>query len=303
MPASRFIAADRLDRVSTYELLEAAAGGYVGLDHRFLHAILDRPEGSVPDLIRFALEDRSDPIDLTGDLFHILRYLDRPEALPFYVEMVRHQPQDVEDELVFLFRRFGAAALEPLQKLHEELGEDDAGDVPFLLAGLGVRDPRILNLLVERLEFDVSDAALCLEVYGDPAAIPPLEAILDKIPEEDESLRHEVESAIESLRAERPAPSGPEDPPDKFDIWDYYPDKDSPAFDVIPEEERLALLEHPSAELRAQAATVSCRKPFPRRSERGCSMSRAPIPRPTCAAALGKRWAMPAIHRKSSTAC
>jgi hypothetical protein len=255
MPNPRIITPGEFGRVSTHELLETAAAGYAGLDHRFLHAILDRPEESFPDLLRFALEDREDDrVDLIGDLFQIFRYLDRPEALPFYVEMVRQQPEDVEDELIFLFRRFGAAALEPLLKLHEELAEENAGDVPFLLAGLNVRDPRILNLLLERLEFDVSDAALCLDVYGDPAAIPALRDILEKIPADEASLRHEVESAIDSLRA-GPKSAEPDEPIEKFDIWEYYPDTDIPAFDVIPAEERLELLEHPSAELRAQVAT------------------------------------------------
>ena len=39
----------------------------------------------------------------------------------------------------------GAPALEPLLAAYEELGEENAGDISFLLAALHVRDPRVLK--------------------------------------------------------------------------------------------------------------------------------------------------------------
>ena len=42
-------------QVSTYDLLCAAEQGFVALDHRFLHAIVDDPQKSIRDLLRFGL--------------------------------------------------------------------------------------------------------------------------------------------------------------------------------------------------------------------------------------------------------
>ena len=53
---SLILSPSQYSQVSTYELLRAAQQGFVGLDHRFLHAIVDDPEKSIPDLVRFGLE-------------------------------------------------------------------------------------------------------------------------------------------------------------------------------------------------------------------------------------------------------
>ena len=42
--------------VPAYELLQSAAHGYIGLDHRFLRAIIDRRAEALPDVLRFAAE-------------------------------------------------------------------------------------------------------------------------------------------------------------------------------------------------------------------------------------------------------
>ena len=67
------------------------------------------------------------------------------------------------------------------------MGEEQGSDVAFLLAGLRVRDPRVLELLLDRLEYDAADGAFCLGLYGDPAAQPALEKMLGEIPEEEAS--------------------------------------------------------------------------------------------------------------------
>src|SRR5262249_17793996 len=46
-----------------------------------------------------------------------------------------------------------------------------------------------------------------------------------------------------------------------FDIWATYPKEDSPAFDVLTEEQRLAMLESDSAKLRADAAAYFSNAP------------------------------------------
>jgi hypothetical protein len=55
----------------------------------------------------------------------------------------------------------------------------------------------------------------------------------------------------------QPSDSVEEEPEPPFDIWAEYPPRDDAPFEVLPNEERLALLDHPSAELRAQAAAIS----------------------------------------------
>ena len=254
LPASRLLHLDPASyhRVSPYDLLHAVACGYIGLDHRILHAILDRRAEAVPALVRFGMQDHeSDPLNLESDLVDILRYLRAPEAIPFYIKLVRDTPDDVSDDLIDAFVGAGPTALEPLLQLYEELGEENAGDVGFLLGALKIHDPRVLKILTDRLEYDVSDAALCLDVYGDPAAIPALEEMLQQIPESDESLRRELLDVIENLKK----PPEASDREVVFDIWPLYPAKAGPVFDVLSEADRVEMLDTPHAELRAEAAS------------------------------------------------
>lgn len=229
--------------------MEAAAHGYVAVDHRFLKAILDRPEQAISDLVRFAAADHHDEaVDLEQTLLDIFRSLSTPQALPFLVATVRSDPHDVADELVESLVALGSAAIEPLLELLNELS--DPGDVPFVLSELRVRDPRILEMLQQRLAVDPFDAALCLEIYGDPAAIPALKDTLGRIPDDDRS-RRQIEATLESL-ASNIAPAA--ESPEPFDIWELYPDKDLPALDKLSDAERLAMLERGSAEIRAGVA-------------------------------------------------
>ncbi len=64
-----------------------------------------------------------------------------------------------------------------------------------------IRDPRILDLLTERLEFDAHDTLMLLEVYGDPAAIPALEEFENILEEEDQELRQGIDALEESLQS------------------------------------------------------------------------------------------------------
>jgi len=239
---------ERLQTVPVYHLLEAASQAYLGVDHRFLHAILDQQERSIPDLVRFAAEDHDqDPVLLDDQLLDMFRVLGTPEALPFYVKLVREDPAEIEDYLVEAFVQLGAASVEPLLELMKELPGDDAGEVPFVLSVLHVRDDRILEALIDRLEHDPVDAAVCLEIYGDRKAIPALNAALAEIPP-FEPTYHQLKPLL--VRLESNVEHVPEIA-EPFDIWEFYPERDSPPLELLSEDDRLAMLDVGSAELRA----------------------------------------------------
>ena len=145
----------------------------------------------------------------------------------------------------------GEPAVDPLLELLGEMDAEDAGDVPFVLAALRVRDARILEALTRRLENDPQDAALCLEIYGDPAAIPALEAALAQIPADDPRSRAPMQAVIEGFGARRRLRRNPDE---TFDIWALYPAEAAPDFGALEDEDRLAMLEKGSASLRADVA-------------------------------------------------
>ncbi len=239
-------------QTSPYDLLVAASRGRIGLDQRFLRAILDRPEESVPALVRFGLEDHSaDPVPLEADLVAYFRRVPDPRALPFLIDCIRREPDNVEDDLLDAFCRQGSAAVDPLLALLKELGPENE-EVPFILAGLQVRDPRILEALAGRLPEDPGEAAFNLGMYGDPAAIPELQAVLARLEAAGESTRwdvREVKHAIERL-------SDPEPPVEvePLDICAEYPELEPPRFSILPDSEVLEFLQSPVAEYRSRAA-------------------------------------------------
>jgi hypothetical protein len=236
-----------------YDLLRAAARGHIGIDRRFIQAILDRGEAALPDLLKIAGQRRGDDrVDLEEDLIAIFRHLRTPEALPFFIDCIRREPDDIPDDVVEAILPFGARAIDPLLELYEEIGEEQGSDVAFLLASLGVRDERILKLLLERLDYDAADGAFCLGLYGEPAAKLTLEQLLRDIPQEDLELRREIQFAIEQIDA--PSAEASEIAPEPFDIFELYPERATPPLDVLSDEERLEMLEAGSAELRAEAA-------------------------------------------------
>jgi hypothetical protein len=244
---------ERLDGVPVHTLLEAAACGYLAVDHRFLRAILDHPATSIPDLVRFAARNLDqDRVNLEPPLLDIFRVLKTPEALPFLMTVVRHDRADIDDDLVETIVQLGAPAVDPLLELLANIEKEghDAGEIPFLLSVMHVRDPRILEVLTRRLAND-SDSALYLDFYGDSAAIPALQDAMDKLPEGNLD-RSRIQSFIENISAHS-GETIPE-PPEPFDIWELYAAKDSPNLDPLDDSERLAMLDSGSAEVRAQVA-------------------------------------------------
>jgi HEAT repeat protein len=231
-------------------LLQEASEGRIGFDHRLLHALLDDPSKTIADLVRFGVEEQEDaPIHLDDELLDIFRYLGTAEAIPFYIEYIRRDPSTIPDSLLDALYPIRQQALEPLIELYNTLEEDEAGEVAFLLASFRIHDPRVLPILLDRLEYDAGDGALCLGLYGDPAAKPALEKLLATLDPEESHLRQDVLDAIQQLGR-----TVDEEAFTKFDIWDEFPEKSGPSMEALTEAQRLSLLDAPDAEYRAAAA-------------------------------------------------
>ena len=239
LPASQYASA------SVTELLNEAAHGRLGLDRRWLKAILDRGPAVAAEIIAFGNNyPETSRLELGDDIIAMLRYFKAPEALDFYLGFLRDNPDDVPDDIHFALRELGTAATPPLIELYDELGEEQGGEVAFALATIRPRDERVLALLTGRLDYDMEDAALALGLYGDPAARPALEKFLAQDPANT--------YLIDAL-----ADLGKLDQADEaeFDIWRSYPDVAAADVSVLTETDRVILLrEGGGAEDRVAAA-------------------------------------------------
>jgi HEAT repeat protein len=248
------ITPDKYNATPVYDLLKSAAAGMIGVDHRFLKSIVERGEAALDDVVRFGKENRpADRVNLDDDLVAISQYLGSPKALPLLVELLRREPLDPSEDLIHAFLRIGDAGIDPLLKLYGDLGPEDGGDVAFILAAFRKQDPRILELLEERLRHDPQDAVFLMGIHCDPAAKPILEVVrknADAVDGGDPAVAKEAAEALEAIAT----PPEPE-PPEPVSLWDLYPEHIEPVFDVMTLEERLEFLRCSSAELRADAAT------------------------------------------------
>jgi hypothetical protein len=251
---------EQYSTASAYDLLRAAEQGFVGVDQRFLHAIVDDPAKSLPDLVRFGVERRRDARqDLSDDLVNIVRHLRAPEALPLLIDRLRGS-EEADLPTIAALQEIGAPAVEPLLELCRELENEDITDAPFVLASLGVRDPRILDTLIRRIDLDPVDTAHCLAAYGDPAAIPALRAALDSEGTQADWVQRSIRLNIEELES-GPRPSEPE----PFDLWSLYPPEADPRFDLLTESETELFLDSPDDDNRFAAVAQFAEADLPRR--------------------------------------
>ncbi len=239
---------DQYAALSPPVLLRAARDGHIGIDQRFLRAVLDRFEEFLPELVRAGLEDRDAPVPLEEDLVALFRFQPRAEALPYLVDIIRRYPYDIQDDLLDAFCRLGAEAIGPLLALYEELAPEDRSELAFVRAALQIRDPRVLHMLLERLREDPDGGAFLLGVHGDPAALTELQRALDAEDGLPSAAAGELRYAIRRLN--EPEPAAALDP---YDIWSDYPEEAGPRFDLLPAVERLRFLECPWAEYRRDA--------------------------------------------------
>jgi hypothetical protein len=222
--------------------------GRVGVDRRLVRKILEANDPAA--ILGFSRQPRNKyRIEVDPVLVDLFRHYQTPEALDFFIDVARRNAEDLSDDLIVALLPFRERAIEPLLALYKEIGEEQGSDVGFLLAGMQIRDPRILETLLDRLEYDTADGAFLLGLYGDPAAKPALEKMLAEIPADDKELRREITYAIDQLHS-TPDPYEPI----PFDILRDYPERELPAFDLLTEAERLEMLRSDDPLVRAGAA-------------------------------------------------
>ncbi len=243
---------NQLAGVAPAVILDAIAHGYLALDHRSLRALIERPDETAAAVACFAKRDHSeDVVDLEPDLVSLIRHLRVPAGIPFLIDSIRVAPIEIPDDVIETLVLLGQPAVEPLLQLYAELDEAEGGEVAFILASLRVHDDRILKVLLDRLPFDAGDGAFLLGLYHDPAALPALETLLAELTEDDGKVRKEVAEAIETLR--NPAPALTTEA-DEFDIWEMYSAEEQLPVELLDEGDRVELLHHPEAGVRATAA-------------------------------------------------
>jgi hypothetical protein len=236
---------------SVHDLLLAAAHGRIGMDQRLLRSILERPdkEAAVSDLVRFAAIAADQPLDLRGDLIEIFRRFKTPAAIPFYLDIMREYGDDYPDELIEAVVELGSEMIEPLLGLYEELGEEQGAPAAFLLAGLGVLDPRILKLLLEEFEYDTWEGAFHLGMYGDPASKPAIEKRLSE-PGLDEEMQHHLQNTLSEIDEGEARRAVVIEPPD---IYSLYDETSGPDFDVLEADDLVAMLASADPSYRSEA--------------------------------------------------
>lgn len=237
-------------------MLQAAAAGRIGIDQQLIRAVLSHGrEAVVSEILRFAEEGHSDDVQaLEFLLADLIRHYRAAEGLPVLLGYVRRDPAAIPEEIMDALLALGEAAADPLIALYRELEEEEAGDVAFLLAGLGVQKPEIREILLERLEYDAAEGTILLGLYGDPETIPALERIRDEVQSnsaEDRKLRLDLEAAIVSIRQGQPAVA--EEP---FDILAEYPESSPPDLTAAPLERRLELLDSEREDYRLEAVSA-----------------------------------------------
>jgi hypothetical protein len=244
---------DRYADTSIEELLTEASLGRVGVDHAWVGAILARDqEEAAATLVAFYQDmDEEIRIDLSAEIFHLLRALRSTRGIEVYVDLLHDSEDDDPSDIYEALAELGAAAIEPLLALHAEAEPELQTNVEFLLAGLRVADPRIEALLEARLASDPADAAINISLYGRPEFKEKIEARIASLDPAAESYahdKHELEFALDQLSAV----TVPDEPP-PYDIYVHFPETAPPVFDVLEPVEMLAFLEHPEGETRRLA--------------------------------------------------
>ncbi len=182
----------------------------------------------------------------------IFHYLKAPEGVPFLVKLVEECEGDPPEDVVEAICAIGPPALDPLLELFQRSGLEMRGAIALQLAGLGIRDSRLLDAFIGLLRDDPFHGALALGLYADPAAKPAVDEALAALQGEEEEtvrLRRELEMCLREISGDIPRAEA-----DEFDLFGLYPEEIGPAFLVLDDSQRLEFFSSPLARHRAEAA-------------------------------------------------
>ena len=106
---------DRYAETTLDELLSEASLGRIGADHFWIAAILARdPEETAQALVAFYMDmDEEVRIDLSAEIFHLLRALRSTAGIPVYVDLLHDAADDDPSDIYEALAELGAAAIEP----------------------------------------------------------------------------------------------------------------------------------------------------------------------------------------------
>jgi hypothetical protein len=242
---------DRLGVVPPAEILYEIAQGRLQIDHRVLRGLLDRPTETTSALVDFAISDLwQGDRELEIDIAQLFHALGTPDGIPFLVEAVRRNPTEIADEVVSAIHFFAPQAVEPLLALYAELDKEESEEIAFLLATFHFGDERIFQLLKDRAAADLSEGAFLLGIHGDLNAREFLQEKLAELQETDSKASVSIAEALNLLENNAPATYEPV----PIDIYSLYPEEAELPIDLLPEDDRLALLSDSRSSIRARAA-------------------------------------------------
>lgn len=153
-------------------------------------AILRRGSEVVPALLGILEDGELAREDAPGHGYapvhaaRLLQQLGAADAIaPMLRVLARCDPMDVlYSALVHALESMGAPVLEPALDAYAVARSGDRRTaLASVLSGLGVRDDRILSVLLDALQYDAVLGAGLLAEYGDPAALPRLGEALDEL--------------------------------------------------------------------------------------------------------------------------
>jgi len=171
------------------EILARLVGAGKRLEESVGGAILNRGSAVVPALLGILEDGELARQDAPGRGYApvhaatLLSQLGAADAVaPMLRVLARCDPMDVlHSTLVDALESMGTPVLEPALAACAVAGsEDHRAAIASVLSGLGVRDDRILPVLLDALKDDVLLGAGLLAEYGDPAALAHLGAALDE---------------------------------------------------------------------------------------------------------------------------
>jgi hypothetical protein len=112
----------------------------------------------------------------------LLAQIGDPRAIDAMLAVLASAPggESIHDKVVEGLPHFGPVAIDAILRAlaRAPKNSDTAEAMCCVLAALGVRDPRILQALLDLLKVRTREAAVYLAEYGDPAACPALLAVL-----------------------------------------------------------------------------------------------------------------------------